>query len=70
MGYMGYRSRGGAFEVKVIMVQVLVITCLRGVYSRYTEYHLRYDLLYAPRRHVITDLFHREAIRSKDSSVW
>ena len=25
MGYMGYRSRGGAFEVKVIRVQVYVI---------------------------------------------
>ena len=24
MGYMGYRSRGGAFEVKVIRVQLLL----------------------------------------------
>ena len=32
MGYMGYRSRGGAFEVRVIKVQQTLSVCYAGSY--------------------------------------
>ena len=59
VGYMGYVSCGGSFDLSLNMIQVLVILCLPGVYmpSGVLTHSLVYSV-YTTETPIIGDLYH------------